>query len=92
MESILGEIRKDIETLLRERSEKHQQLSELKEQVSNLQNTLAEKDQLIAKLEETIKTQKIAKSLNGGVEKTDAKLKINELVREIDKCIALLHK
>ncbi|MDG1261061.1 MAG: hypothetical protein P8H59_10060 [Flavobacteriales bacterium] len=92
MESILGEIRKDIETLLRERSEKQQQLSNLTEEVSNLQNALAEKDQLIAVMEETIKTQKIAKSLNGGDEKTDAKLKINELVREIDKCIALLHK
>lgn len=92
MESILGEIRKDIETLLRERNEQQQQLSELKEEVSNLKKSLEEKEHLIAALEETIKTQKIAKSLNGGVEKTDAKLKINELVREIDKCIALLHK
>jgi hypothetical protein len=35
----------------------------------------------------------MAKSLGGDSEKnTEMKLKINELVREIDKCISLLNK
>lgn len=92
MERVIGEIRNDVEKLLRERSETQAQLAELTAQVNSLKNSLVMKENHIAELEDSIKTLKIAKSLNGGVEKTDAKLKINELVREIDKCIALLHK
>ena len=92
MERVIGEIRNDVEKLLRERSEMKAHLAELTQAVNSLKGSLVEKDHHIAALEDSIKTLKIAKSLNGGVEKTDAKLKINELVREIDKCIALLHK
>jgi chromosome segregation ATPase len=92
MERVIGEIRNDVEKLLRERSETQAHLAELTAQVNSLKNSLVMKENHIAELEDSIKTLKIAKSLNGGVEKTDAKLKINELVREIDKCIALLHK
>lgn len=92
MERVIGEIRNDVEKLLRERSDMRSQLTELTDQVNSLKNSLVMKENHIAELEDSIKTLKIAKSLNGGVEKTDAKLKINELVREIDKCIALLHK
>lgn len=92
MERVIGEIRNEVEKLLRERSEMQAQLAELAEKVNSLKHSLVKKDDHLAELEDSIKTLKIAKSLNGGVEKTDAKLKINELVREIDKCIALLHK
>lgn len=34
----------------------------------------------------------IAKTLESGKDSYQAKLKINELVREIDKCIAILNK
>ncbi|MBK0382674.1 hypothetical protein I5M32_06835 [Pedobacter sp. SD-b] len=44
-------------------------------------------------LEEKLRVLKIAKSLEGTSEKTfDIKQKINEFVREIDKCIVLLNK
>ena len=44
-------------------------------------------------LEETVRVLKLAKSLEGTNEKTlDIKQKINEFVREIDKCIVLLKK
>ena len=40
-------------------------------------------------LSEQYKVLKLAKSLSGEeVKSTDIKLKINELIREIDKCIA----
>jgi len=44
-------------------------------------------------LEEKLRVLKMAKSLEGSSEKTlDIKQKINEFVREIDKCIVLLNK
>jgi len=44
-------------------------------------------------LEEKLRVLKLAKSLEGTSEKTlDIKQKINEFVREIDKCIVLLSK
>ncbi len=44
-------------------------------------------------LEENLRVLKLAKSLGGTSEKTlDIKQKINEFVREIDKCIVLLNK
>ena len=47
----------------------------------------------IENFNEKFKMLKMAKSLGGDSEKnTEMKLKINELVREIDKCISLLNK
>ncbi len=44
-------------------------------------------------LDEKLRLVKLAKSLEGTSEKTlDIKQKINEFVREIDKCIVLLNK
>jgi hypothetical protein len=43
-------------------------------------------------LEEKIKMLKIAQGLGKGKDTTRAKLKINELIREVDKCINLLNK
>ena len=46
-----------------------------------------------AELDEKIRLLKIAKSIEGTNEKTlDIKQKINEFVREIDKCVVLLKK
>lgn len=44
-------------------------------------------------LDEKVRVLKLAKSIEGTSEKTlDIKQKINEFVREIDKCVALLKK
>ena len=58
-----------------------------------LLKTIQEKIIIINKLEEKNKILKLAKSLSVVNESSlDTKLKINELVREIDKCIALLNR
>ena len=47
----------------------------------------------VQELEEKLRVLKLARSLEGTNEKTlDIKQKINEFVREIDKCIVLLKK
>ena len=59
---------------------------QLKEQI----RLLALKNSELVKKEEDLK---FAKSLLGAVDDShEAKIKINRLVREIDKCIALLNK
>ncbi|CAM1346760.1 hypothetical protein [Tenacibaculum insulae] len=53
---------------------------------------LQEKAQELNKKQEEYKLLKIAKTIEGSNENTrETKLKINTLVREIDKCIALLN-
>jgi len=65
----------------------------LKEEKSNLLKQLKEKDIEISQLKDEIVKLKIAKSITTGDEESqEAKQKINKLVREIDKCIALLNR
>lgn len=52
---------------------------------------LEEQKLVIQELENKLKTIKLAKSLEEGSDNDLAKAKINELVREIDKCIGYLN-
>ena len=67
-------------------------IKQLKEENGFLRKNMIQEKNKIKELEEKYKVVKLAKSLNQENDKsTDIKLKINELVREIDKCIALLN-
>jgi len=68
------------------------EVTQLNEKIKALQHTIEEQKEVIKNLEEKNKTIKIAKTLDKGKETLDSRLKINELVREIDKCIDLLNK
>ena len=63
----------------------------LNQEINELKNIIEDQKVIISKTEEKNKVQKIAGILESGKD-NKAKLKINELVREIDKCIALLNK
>ena len=65
--------------------------NKLKLEINNLKNIIENQKVIISKIEEKNKVQKIAKVLESGKD-NKAKLRINELVREVDKCIALLNK
>lgn len=74
---------------------------EFKEQTKRLKGRVEELEKANRKLEDQYKALQLAKSLSGeddssGSENKDKnlaiKLKINELVREIDKCIAQLNR
>ena len=92
--SAINEIREYVKGLqksingYRENEEKMaSQLKKIDEEKSNLQNE-------INQLQEQVKLLKLAKQLEGdSVQDTkEVKLKINEMVREIDNCIALMNK
>ncbi len=63
----------------------------LLQNVSDLQRQLLEKEQFIEQQQEEFSMLKIAKTIEGSNQNTrETKLKINALIREIDKCIVQL--
>ena len=65
--------------------------TKLSEEVEKLTNILTEKNQQLTELTNKINVLKISGSV-GNESTKDVKLKINELVREIDSCIAQINK
>lgn len=60
---------------------------------TKLQHKLLEKEQFLANLKQEYELLKIAKTIEGSSKDTkDTKLKINALIREIDKCIVQLQE
>lgn len=65
----------------------------LKEQNEAMQVTVSKQQSELKEQEERIRVLKLARSVSTNSEKTiDIKQKINEFVREIDKCINLLNR
>ncbi|MFZ4523024.1 MAG: hypothetical protein ACOYNC_15040 [Bacteroidales bacterium] len=62
-----------------------------KAEIEELKRVVSQQKIIIRKLEEKIKILRIAKTIETKEGNVEAKLKINELVREIDKCIGLLN-
>jgi len=85
----------DVENKVLQLAEAHRQLREDYDALRGKNKGLKER---IVKLEEKMKTQseqlvkyKLSERANAADNYTDVKLKINELVREIDRCIGLLN-
>lgn len=65
----------------------------LLKQNSELQHKLNETEQALAQQQKNYEALKIAKTIEGsGTNTKDTKLKINSLIREIDKCIIQLQE
>ena len=65
----------------------------LLQSTTKLQHQLIEREQLLAEQKKQYDLLKIAKTIEGSSTNTrDTKLKINALIREIDKCIIQLHE
>ncbi len=82
---------------LRQFVERHEKLKEekrdLEEANAGLQNLLQDKEVEMTELAAKYETAKMARSMSGeGDDKHEAKIRINRMVREIDKCIAKLNK
>ena len=78
-----------VSTLDREKQERELLLN----QNNELKKLLDEKEQAYVELKEHHDRLKFAKSLQSSNQEVhDAKIKVNRIVREIDKCIALLNR
>lgn len=64
----------------------------LKQQNIDLYKQIEQQNNIIKELEEKNKVLKIKGTIEGKSSSLEAKAKINEMLREIDKCIAFLNK
>ena len=93
IKSLVSSIEKKAEKLIDLHRHSSKELSALKQNNNELKQTIEQQKQTIKELEEKQKILKLSKSISGNNENTqDLKLKINELIREVDKCTALLNK
>jgi uncharacterized coiled-coil DUF342 family protein len=71
----------------------HAENESLQSKVNELESKLREKNSELAMLEVELKNARVAQGfVNGGQDSDLAKAKISSLVREIDRCIALLNE
>ena len=86
---IVESLQSKVEKLIIQHNKAKEDIKQLKEENTSLQGKLTYARVQAKELSEKNKVLKLAKSLSGKQGKsTDIKLKINELIREIDKCIA----
>jgi len=90
--NVVNEVKSNIEKLIGLREGLKREKIALLEANRLLEKTVEEQQSEIKELHGTIEMLKMAKSIAvADGNSTNAKLKINELVREIDKCIAQLN-
>ena len=92
--SAIKEIRSYILGLQKSVDLKQKENKIINEKIDSLNKEKEDLHEIINQLKEQIKMLKLAKQIDGNeVKKSkDVKLMINEMVREIDKCITLLNK
>lgn len=93
MEQRLALIREKVERLLLENAALKEENQALMESLESKEKTIEIQKNTISGLTERNKMIKLAKNLSlSGSDGFDVKIKINELVREIDRCIDLLNE
>lgn len=86
-------LEKKVDLLLQRCSEQGDKISQLERQLKGKDNQLSELEMGMDRLKEENKVLKMASAVQGSEEyRTEAKRRINELVREIDKCISMISK
>ncbi|GHA75127.1 hypothetical protein [Pontibacter akesuensis] len=87
----LQHIEDKLRKLIQRHTEVQQRLARAQEQVKLLEEQLDEKDQQIKNFQNQENIVKIVETIAGNTaNSTELKLKLNEYIREIDKCIAYL--
>jgi superfamily I DNA and/or RNA helicase len=90
---ILGTLRARLKELMSMVDKEKMANEALKRVNEELAQKIVVKDKKIDELEHKYDNLKIARSLvSDGEEMHDARIKVNRIVREIDKCIALLNR
>ena len=92
--SAINDIRVFINDLKDELNLKNHENSKIKENILSKEQEISALNSNISVLNDQLKMLKLASQLDGNEvgSTTDVKLMINEMVREIDKCIDLINK
>jgi hypothetical protein len=86
-------IKKKVEALLEENNRLSAELVAKSSRINELESTVELQKNTLSELTEQNKIIKLAKNFpKTGADGFDMKIKINELVREIDRCIDLLNE
>jgi len=92
-QNLLNNLKDNLQQFFNEFTSVENEKAELEENVLNLKHEIEVLQQEKSELSHKIEQLRLATHLLSGVdENREAKQKINKLVREIDKCIALLNK
>jgi predicted nucleic acid-binding Zn-ribbon protein len=90
--TLLVDLKNNLSLLISKQDQLVGDRTKLEEHIEKLQEQLSASNERISGLEEQNRQLRLAKAVSGGNENPgEAKDKINELVREIDKCLALLN-
>ena len=93
IESLILDLKNNIKKLKDFNSQTSLENSELKKEIIEFNNKIQETDKNNQELIKKYESLKLAKSIAvSSGDSHDAKIKINRLVREIDKCISLLNR
>ncbi len=92
-ESIYTRLNAKIKELVSAHEMLQEENLQLKEQMATLQNVMQEREIAYIELDKKYNQQQLAKAFVASSEDAhDAKVKVDMVVREIDKCIALLNR
>ena len=90
---ILEGIRQKVQSVKVRLNEQQEENIRLKQQYEDLQKSVQQKQSAIDELEQKNQRLSLVKGIMAdGEESQDARIQINRIVREIDKCIALLNR
>ena len=93
MKTIINSIEAKLLNLINNFNKIQKENSDLQKNNYALNERLQEKERLIANLQDKVKLMNISRSVDSDSEDVKAtRSKINEYIREIDRCIALLNK
>lgn len=90
-DAVINELNTKIDKLIKLYITSLEENNSLKSEIEKLHLELEQVNGENKRLNEDIKTSKVANAISGSGESYEAKVRINRLVREIDKCITLLN-
>ena len=92
LDTYISGLSQRVEKLVAVQSDLKNENSELRSRNAELEQAVNDQKNVLSKLEEENKVVKIAKAVTDDDEdRKEQRKRLNELVREVDKCIALLN-
>ena len=89
---LITQIEKKVEMLVSKLDDLKSENILLTNQIKELEDSINKKNNELEILTKKVKTIKISKTIEGGKEKEEVKKRINEILREIDRCVGLLNR
>ena len=92
MEQLIGTLQENIKSLVEENKTLKQRVSALIQESSNYRDLLGEREKALNDLESETQAAAAARNIEQKTDPEKVKVRIDELVREIDRCIHLLNR